>query len=392
MKFTHIRAIKPPELTKRFWLEDGTLRSSAAAQMLAGVATRCEVTGLDGFAEFIANQRGVDWAICAGVSKHRQARIVTKKRLATAKRGALPVIARSKRHLRFLEAPGLFAMDYDPKDSPMTAAEFCEALRSACPWLADAGLLITPSTTGRIFDASTGAELKGRGGLHGYMIAPDARHIPELTNTIFQALFPEFGYAAVTKSGAVHPRTLIDRCLSQPERLIFECGASLSAELVQRRDAALYVPGAAMPAHIPHRASYNLWRHTDALWLARKVAAEPEAAHMRELWIAERLASGKISRASLERVLNQRVLTNAFRIELPSGKQVSVGYIRRNMARYEGLEIPDPLEPDFEDGKLCAVIFPWGIYSQAYSGYALRFGGPAPLNFNLPLAELNFDN
>jgi hypothetical protein len=127
------------------------------------------------------------------------------------------------------------------------------------------------------------------------------------------------------------------------------------------------VPGQYLASQsVPICQSYGIWRASNRIWLEMKREAAPAAEHVREAWIAERLATGRVSRATLERAVLGGVLENDFQITLPSRHTVSVRTIRANLPRYEGMQIPDPLEPDYRDGSLCAVIFGWGIFSQAH--------------------------
>jgi hypothetical protein len=91
-------------------------------------------------------------------------------------------------------------------------------------------------------------------------------------------------------------------------------------------------------------------------------------------------------------------LGDDFEITLASGATVSIAAIRANMPRYEGMPIPDPLEPDYRGGSLCAVIFPRGVFSQAHGGYRLQFGDawidarePIDFDLNLPKQEIDFE-
>jgi hypothetical protein len=367
-----IQAVKPPQPSKSYRLERGELISHAAAHMVEGVAYRRSVETVAElgwlFAQMTARR---DWALSSGITQYAEVRIVTKRELAHVEGLA---VARSKEHFAFPDGPGLLCLDYDPHGEALGAEVLHSALVTCCPWLEGIGALITASATSYIYDGNTGRCLKGPGGLHTYFIIDGARAAPKAVDAIFQATFGRFGYAMISKSGAISPRTLIDRCSPQPERLFFEAGALLLPPLVQRRASPLIIPGERLAAAaVPLTAAFETWKAIDPLWRQLRADAGPEAAETREAWIAERLANGKISRGTLERAVLGGVLENDFQITLPSRHTVSVRTIRANMRRYEGMQIPDPLEPDYRDGSLCAVIFGWGIFSQAHGGYRLCF-------------------
>jgi hypothetical protein len=198
------------------------------------------------------------------------------------------------------------------------------------------------------------------------MIIDDAADIPRAVDAIFQATFPRHGHAFVTKSGAIIPKTIIDRSSPQPERLLFEAGAILeSAELSQRRPPPLLIKGQRV-AGVPAAHNYDMWRTTDPVWRSMKDDARDEAERAREIWIAERLASGKVKESDLRHMLKYRTLADDFDL-------LGVGRVGDVRGRFIGMQICDPLEPDYRDGALCAVILRWGVYSMAHGGYALHF-------------------
>ena len=380
--FTMIKAIRPAALTKSIHLEGDGLIAAPAANMVEGIARRLAVGNVEDFARFIGTQIGHDWAICTGISKHAKARIYTKRELARigamgVGKGELPAIARSRQHLAFVAGPGLVALDYDPAKeggAVLTARKLHAVLCECCPWLEGVAMAIFDSSSSHIYRRSTGEELKGAGGLHVYLIVDDGRQAPRVTDAIFEATFNQYGFALITKSGAIYPRSLVDRSVPQPERLLFEAGVILSDDLEQRRGESCLIPGARLAvATVPTCPDYKSWRETDPLWLQRKHDAEPEATRVREAWITERLASGKISVATLKRALFEQTLADDFQVTMPGGKLISVAAIQANMHDFDGVQIPDPLEPDYRDGSLCAVIFPWGIHSMAHGGYSLHF-------------------
>jgi hypothetical protein len=119
--------------------------------------------------------------------------------------------------------------------------------------------------------------------------------------------------------------------------------------------------------------AFEAWKAIDPHWRQLRADAGPEAAETREAWIAERLASGKICRPTLERALRSGLLDDDFEIIGPNGEPLSVGYIRANIAQFIGMGIPDPFEPDYHGGALVAVIYDWGIHSLAHGGQSWKF-------------------
>jgi hypothetical protein len=94
---------------------------------------------------------------------------------------------------------------------------------------------------------------------------------------------------------------------------------------------------------VPIPMAFEAWKAVDPHWRQLRADAGPEAAETREAWITQRLASGRVSRATLERAVLGGVLGDDYQITLPSGHTVSVGTIRANLPRYEGVQIPDAM-------------------------------------------------
>jgi hypothetical protein len=239
-RFTIIRATKPNRLTKAFALDEhGNLSISAAANMAEGIASRLSATSLGALAAYVTKQTTYDWALCCGISRFPQAAIVTKRAFERGDvKQSLPLITRSKEHFSFSTGQGLLMIDYDPaKDDifpPLSAYELIVELRACCPWLDGVGFMVTQSVSSYIYRAN-GEEIIGARGLHAYAIISSAKSIPRATDAIFQATFAKHGYALITKSGSILPRSLIDRSVASPERLIFECGAVIGEGLESRR-------------------------------------------------------------------------------------------------------------------------------------------------------------
>jgi hypothetical protein len=167
-RFSVIRSVNPPHLSKSYRLVGGELVGHAAAQMWEGVAYRRSVEDVTALAQLFAGWAGRrDWALTSGITPYAKIRIVTKRELVNVDGSA---VARSKEHFAFPDGPGLLCLDYDPYGEALTANALHAALISCCPWLAGVGALITASATSHIYDSGTGKCLKGPGGLHLYLL------------------------------------------------------------------------------------------------------------------------------------------------------------------------------------------------------------------------------
>ncbi len=232
-------------LTKHISLErDGTLASDkSACTMASGKAIRYPLASFKKLAELINGLRS-DQAIGLGSLRADlpdEVEITTKNQL-NGRRSDL--IARTAQEIVFeAERPALALFDYDAKGMPPKIAArleavggFWSALKEVMPALKDAAHLLRCSTSAGLINTDTGEEIPGSNGLHGYVLAQDGADIPRFLQTLHDRCWlAGYGWMLVGVSGQLLDRSIIDRTVAAPERLVFEGPPIVEEPLKQDR-------------------------------------------------------------------------------------------------------------------------------------------------------------
>lgn len=234
-------------LTKRISLaRDGALVSDGSAcVMTRGKGRRFTFYRLQEFANLIA-KFGPTEAIALGALHGELAdevEIVTKDKVAQLNGAARPnIIARTGANIVYRsDAPALVLLDYDTKGMPPSVATkltrlggFWAALVSVLPALAGAARVTRLSTSAGISRSDTGKKLPGSSGQHVYIIASDGDDAVRFLKTLHDRCWlAGLGWMVVSSSGALLQRSIVDRMVGAPERLVFEGPPILVAPLKQ---------------------------------------------------------------------------------------------------------------------------------------------------------------
>jgi hypothetical protein len=384
-------------LTKRISLTaDGTIVSDGSAcVMWRGTAERVKITGVDDFAGLIGNL-DPSQAIALGVLRPDlpdKVEIVTKRK----SNGAANVIARTGVNIVY-RGPAFALFDFDAKGmSPAVAAElqrlggFWAALRTVLPDLGGAAYVTRRSTTTGLSRVDTGQALPGSDGVHIYIEAKDGADVDRFLKTLHDRCWLRgLGWMIVGAAGVLLERSIVDRMVGAPERLVFEGGPILMPPLQQdqnsRRPIAvngemLDTVASCPPLSIVERARLDECRAREKERLAS------EAARVRAAFVAvqaKRLTerTGKSEQAARKIVERQCDGVLHPDIELPFDDPdlagCTVGDVLADPERFVGETLADPLE-GVEYGRCKAKIMrrpdgtPW-IHSFAHGRtiYALK--------------------
>lgn len=166
-------------------------------------------------------------------------------------------IARDRKTLVFTEGePALMLIDFDRKGMPPAVRDKVEkagglwpAICAAVPAMKNVGHVIRPSTSAGIRRSDTGQEFPSSGGLHVYLLVEDGSDIPRALGALFDLMWlAGLGWYMIAKDGNLLDRSVIDRMVGSPERLVFEGAPMLVPPLVQDAAAreAAYHPGTAL--------------------------------------------------------------------------------------------------------------------------------------------------
>ena len=230
-------------LTKRISLEaDGHLRSDGSACiMTAGEARRAPFSSMADFAAHIACLNPIE-AIALGRLNADLPDTVLLTTKAKLNGGDPAVIARTSAYIGYRKAePALLLLDFDTKGMPeatrhrLTAmGGFAAALCEIVPGFGDAGQVIRRSTSAGLYRTDTGEPLVGSDGLHLYVLIADGADAERALRALHdRCLLAGLGWFIVGAAGQLLERSIVDRMVSAPERLVFEGAPVLEPPLAQ---------------------------------------------------------------------------------------------------------------------------------------------------------------
>jgi hypothetical protein len=233
-------------LTKRISLEaNGSLRSDGSACVMAqGSARRVRIANVHDLCALIEHMQPNEalalGALRAGLADPVQ--VVTKRRL----NGAPNVIARTGADIVYRAGqPALALLDYDTKgmtqdvaDSLRECGGYWPALLKVLPKLKTAARVTRHSTSAGLFRSDTGTQLPDSAGLHLYVAVREGVDIERFLKTLHDRCWlAGFGWLMVGLSGQLLERSIVDRTVGAPERLVFEGGPILDPPLAQDKDS-----------------------------------------------------------------------------------------------------------------------------------------------------------
>jgi hypothetical protein len=394
---------KDGPLTKRISLVDKErlVSDGSACKMSRGRARRWRGDVYE-FAALL-EQLGSHQAITLGGLRPGLAdevEIVTKRKLNGADHPNL--IARSRDYLSYRTGePALALIDFDLKGMPADVAErvarnggLWPSLCAVQPQLARAARVIRRSTSAGLYRADTGEPLSGSGGEHIFVLVRDGSDIERFLRTLHDRCFRcGFGWYLVGAAGQLLERSLVDRVVGSPERLVFEGAPVLEPPLMQDQAARRPVPIGGEPvdtcAACPPLGllDQSILRERRA-----KLAAQlaPVRSKARKVYITEHVdrlveRSPGMTRERAQRIIERQVDRGILlpSIVLPFDDDdlygCTVADVLANPSRFEEATLADPIEgPAYGLGKAKVLRRPDGtlwINSFAHGGkaYELKF-------------------
>ncbi len=335
-------------LTKRISLgEDGKLVSDGShCILIRGTAHRIRLNSLHAFAQLIGGLPSND-AISLGhplpdLPDHVEV-TTDKARLLLNGHAGPTLISRTQNYITYTErAAALCLLDFDRKGMPASVSNrlrdlggVVPALHSVLPELAKATTVTRASTSTGIWRTDTGERFPDSGGLHVFLLVRDGADIERFLKALHaRCWLAGLGWMMVSAGGQLLERSLVDRMVGRPERLIFEGPPVLDAPLAQdtsgrkpvvTEGAALDTITACPPLSIVEQSRLRdlLARETHRL--------APEAAKARETFIG------------------QQTVKLATRTGMPRERAASI------VARQcKGVLLPDVLLP-FDDEELAGA-------------------------------------
>ncbi len=350
-------------LTKRISLaSDGSLNSDGSACVMStGRAERAAFDTLAQFADCIACLAPNE-AIALGVLRHDlpdQVRITTKGRLTEY--AANDLIARTSEHILYRPGqPALVLIDIDTKGMPTSVKDkvssfgsFWSALVSVLPKLEDAGRVVRQSTSAGLYRTDTGEYLPESNGRHVYVVLTDGADAQRFLLRLHERCWLQgLGWLMVGATGQLLERSLVDRMVCAPERLVFEAAPILNSPLAQ--DQSHRVPAVTAGSLLDSRVAcldLGLVEQAKLRGLraaeARRLALDANTARDRYV---EQIASRngctvEVARYLVERQ-NRGILLPSVTLTFDAAEMqsVTVGDVLANPARFVGATLADPVE------------------------------------------------
>ncbi len=385
---TKVTSKRPQRLSKGFRLRDGTLEKLGGGVMVSGTADKLHLSNIKELSAVLTGLNPAE-ALVYGITEHERAQVVTKKALEAYKaNGGPPVISRTRENFAWSQGPGIFMKDGDFPHGSMDPDEYLETLYSQCNELRKSQHLLAHSASSHIYNGDEC--LKDASGLRVLTPVKNAPDIPRAGKVLFERLFiAGHGYIFITKSGAMLERTIVDSAVWQQERMDFCGGAYCEKPLEQRRpDPVVFNPEGPLldtEKALPDLSAHEEKQYKDAVIKARK-EAWPEAKETQENWVEERVETKlkalepddpDAERDRLKSVYTlaakNKKLMGDFEVTLEDGQTVEVIELLSNKDEYHGKRTLDPLEPDYDGGRLVgwlnlhALGRPY-LYSHAHGG------------------------
>lgn len=381
-------------VSKKLWLDpDGSLQRRTAAALSDGkieVVTVASLTELkDCILELMPNQ-----CLIYGTPAKNARRLMSQA--AWNKLGCPDdATPRTKAAFAWPEGAGVLMLDYDaPKDgtAPLTPDQLVSAVRTACPRLAESDMLWMPSTSSNIYDAETGKQHVGVKGQRLYILLDKAEDIPRAGKALVERLCAAgYGRYEVSSSGSLLDRGLFDTSVWQVNRIDFAGGADCANPLEQRRVPELHM-GVRRTVNsqeaIPEPGSMEIAAATENRDAARAAVASV-AAKQQEAWINNRIESLALAhpdtgpdaiKTLVTRAIGLRQLYGDWPLTLVDDhgrhEVITVGQVLDNPAKYHGMRTLDPLEPDYDGGRVVGKLFLYSarpiLHSFAHGGVSFR--------------------
>jgi hypothetical protein len=236
-------------LTKRIRLDSNghIISDGSECRMSAGTAERMRLDDIAALGKVIEGLQPSE-AIALGAlapDLPDQVEVVTKHKFAAINGMPRPdLIARSREAIFYIpDRPVFVLLDHDPKGMPAEIAQWMKANRGfwrtmvlVFPQLQTIARLGRRSTSAGIARKDTGEQFAGSGGVHLYLVIKDGADAIRFLTTLHERLWlAGYGWCVVSKSGQLLERSIVDRMVGAPERLVFEGAPVLEPPLEQDR-------------------------------------------------------------------------------------------------------------------------------------------------------------
>jgi hypothetical protein len=316
--------------------------------------------------------------------------VTTRRRLNGAEHPG--IITRTQNYIVYRPGGPAFALlDLDTKGMPpeidariKELGGFWAALVSVLPQLAGVTRVERRSTSAGLYRIDTGEWLRGSGGFHVYVLVRDGTDIERFLACLHERCWlAGFGWLMVGAGGQLLERSIVDRVVGTPERLVFEGAPVLESPIGQDRDSrhctvfdgeVLDTISACLPLTLVEQSRLKELRAKEA----GRLGAEAAAARIR--FIEERtrrFIDGGMTASDARRIVERQcagvLLPDlALPFDDPDLAGTTVRAVLADPERFAGETLADPLEgAAYGTGKAKILLradgTPW-IHSFAHGG------------------------
>jgi hypothetical protein len=357
-------------LTKQISLgPDGTIKSNGSACVMArGTARRARVRNVGELAELINSMRSSE-ALALGRLREdlpETVEVMPKRMLDQANGTFRPdLIARAGTDIVYRpDAMALALLDVDTKGMPADVAArlrerggFWGTLESVIPELAGAARVLRRSTSAGLYRTDTGEKLAGSNGIHVFLTVRNGADIERFLKALHaRCWLAGFGWTIVGTGGQLLERSIVDRVVGTPERLVFEGPPILVPPLAQDETSRrpIVVDGvlldtvaACPPLGIVEEQKLKEMRAKEKQRLAPEIAkAKEHFIEQQSQRVAKRIGTDLVqARKIAERQCSGILLPDlVLPFDDPEITGTTVGDVLADPARFEGETLADPIE------------------------------------------------
>lgn len=412
-------------LTKRMKLRNGIVEKDGSECWMNKGCAETVTLAPEEFGPFLKELKSSQ-AIIHGVSEYDKAWIICDRRMKTKPgetpqtgKNGLPVISRTKDFFEYPAGPGLLMLDHDKarenavalEDRALQAyspQEFINIIAGFFPAIKTAARVSICSTSSCIYDAATGAELRGKSeGYHLYLFPQNAADVPRFLNVLGRRLVLNgYGRVEFSRDGKALVRTLADLLVGSPERLDFVAGAICDKGLEQRLPDPDYQSGGLLNTEELKDLTPGEEKAYRGIIERLKEEGRPTQATVKAAYRNEETAKlveesgGKISEEQAREIVEARqnhILADDDLLYFAHlNGPIIVAHTLGNGPKFDNKSCADPLEPEYDGNSRSKARFYWNdgnpiINSYAHGGIKYRFGrnsGEKRLNFDAALPEL----
>jgi len=309
-------------------------------------------------------------ALGLGINKHSSLGLITS-------RNNNPKTARSKENFTYNADINIVLLDYDyfkGLKECNTAKEYRDTLINIDPLFSNVEMLILPSSSSKIYKDDK--LLINSHGLHCYlMINGD---IDKFKNYLWYSCWAKgYGSIKLASDGSILPRTIFDKAVFSPERLIFEAPPHLEKGLSQKKITPFYCKGNILNVDLMQ----NNIAKGQKIEAEDKFKASDKSKLQNKKYIninVEKLVKlGRTKNEALKivkaRVGEHGVIFTSDIITLINGSSINAGALSKE---HNGLYCLDPIEPDLAPAIINVSDSEKSIWSFLHGGKSYKIIEP----------------